>query len=84
MRFGIEFGSYPSDLSPRTCVSRLRSGRWRRSAIISRRCSSHSIFSPGRMRRSLQSIPLLSYLAGRVPGHVCRHFDFFCCRCTIR
>ena len=51
MRFGIEFGSYPADLDPAEGASRSPCGRRSPTRIISRHCSSPSIFSPARMRR---------------------------------
>lgn len=68
MRFGIEFGSYPSDLDP-VEVCRQVSER----AEIAYRNNFEALFVAqhyltGPDAAILQSIPLLAYLAGRVPG----------------
>jgi alkanesulfonate monooxygenase SsuD/methylene tetrahydromethanopterin reductase-like flavin-dependent oxidoreductase (luciferase family) len=68
VRFGIEFGSYPSDLDP-VEVCRQVSER----AEIAYRNNFEALFVAqhyltGPDAAILQSIPLLAYLAGRVPG----------------
>jgi alkanesulfonate monooxygenase SsuD/methylene tetrahydromethanopterin reductase-like flavin-dependent oxidoreductase (luciferase family) len=68
LRFGIEFGSYPSDLDP-VEVCRQVSER----AEVAYRNNFEALFVAhhylaGPDAAILQSIPLLAYLAGRVPG----------------
>ena len=68
MRFGIEFGSYPSDL-PAVEVCHQVTER-----ALAAQCNGFEAlfvaqhFLTGPDAAILQSIPLLSYLAGRVPG----------------
>jgi alkanesulfonate monooxygenase SsuD/methylene tetrahydromethanopterin reductase-like flavin-dependent oxidoreductase (luciferase family) len=68
VRFGIEFGSYPSDLDP-VEVCRQVSER----AEVAYKNNFEALFVAhhylaGPDAAILQSIPLLAYLAGRVPG----------------
>src|SRR5688500_3633957 len=68
MRFGIEFGSYPADLDPAE-VCRQTSQR----AQVAYKNNFEGLFSAqhfltGPDAAILQSIPLLAYLAGQVPG----------------
>lgn len=68
MRFGIEFGSYPSDLPPAEVCQQVVER-----ALVAQRSNFEALFVAqhfltGPDAAILQSIPLLSYLAGRVPG----------------
>lgn len=68
MRFGIEFGSYPSDLDRRGVVR-----DFTERAQLAQRSNYEAIFvahhySTGPDAAILQSLPLLSYFAGVVPG----------------
>ena len=68
MRFGIEFGSYPSDLPPaevcRQVSQRARAAQ--RNNFEALFVAQHFLTGPD--AAILQSLPLLAYLAGQVPG----------------
>ncbi len=68
MRFGIEFGSYPSDLPPAEVCQEVaeRAQAAQRNNFEALFVAQHFLTGPD--AAILQSIPLLSYLAGRVPG----------------
>lgn len=68
MRFGIEFGSYPSDLAPAEVCQQVteRALAARKNNFEALFVAQHFLTGPD--AAILQSIPLLSYLAGRVPG----------------
>ncbi len=68
MRFGIEFGSYPSDLPPAEVCQQVteRALAAQRNNFDALFVAQHFLTGPD--AAILQSIPLLSYLAGRVPG----------------
>jgi hypothetical protein len=75
VRFGIEFGSYPSDLDP-VEVCRQVSER----AEVAYRNNFETLFVAqhyltGPDAAILQSISLVAYLPGRVPGNVSWYFD---------
>ena len=68
MRFGIEFGSYPSELPPAEVCQQVTER-----ALVAQRNHFEAVFVAqhfltGPDAAILQSIPLLAYLAGRVPG----------------
>ena len=68
MRFGIEFGSYPSDLDPVEVCQQVS-----QRAQVAYKNNFEALFTAqhflaGPDAAILQSIPLLAYLAGRVPG----------------
>jgi alkanesulfonate monooxygenase SsuD/methylene tetrahydromethanopterin reductase-like flavin-dependent oxidoreductase (luciferase family) len=68
MRFGIEFGSYPSDIGPVEACRQITER-----ALAAYRNNYEALFVAqhylaGPDAAILQSIPLLSYLAGQVPG----------------
>ncbi len=67
MRFGIEFGSYPADVSPEEAceqvLSRARAAHKNNYEALF--VAQHYLTGPD--SAILQSIPLLSYLAGQVP-----------------
>jgi alkanesulfonate monooxygenase SsuD/methylene tetrahydromethanopterin reductase-like flavin-dependent oxidoreductase (luciferase family) len=68
MRFGIEFGSYPSELDPVEVCRELT-----RRAQVAYKNNFEALFvaqhyATGPDSAILQSLPLLSYLAGQVPG----------------
>lgn len=68
MRFGIEFGSYPADLAPREVCQQV-SQRARvayQNNFEALFVAQHYLTGPD--AAILQSIPLLAYLAGQVPG----------------
>jgi len=68
MRFGIEFGSYPSDLSSVGVCQQVteRALAAQRNNFEALFVAQHFLTGPD--AAILQSIPLLAYLAGRVPG----------------
>src|SRR5581483_3501195 len=68
MRFGIEFGSYPGDLDPVEVCEQvtLRAEVAQKNNFEGLFVAQHYLTGPE--AAILQSIPLLSYLAGRVPG----------------
>ena len=68
MRFGIEFGSYPADLDPVEVCEQvtLRAEAAYKNNFEGLFSAQHYLTGPD--AAILQSIPLLSYLAGRVPG----------------
>lgn len=68
MRFGIEFGSYPSDLPPAEVCEQVteRALAAQKNNFDALFVAQHFLTGPD--AAILQSIPLLSYLAGRVPG----------------
>lgn len=68
MRFGIEFGSYPADLDPVEVCEQvtLRAEVAQKNHFEALFVAQHFLTGPD--AAILQSIPLLSYLAGRVPG----------------
>jgi len=68
MRFGIEFGSYPSDLPAVEVCHQVteRALAAQRNGFEALFVAQHFLTGPD--AAILQSIPLLSYLAGRVPG----------------
>jgi alkanesulfonate monooxygenase SsuD/methylene tetrahydromethanopterin reductase-like flavin-dependent oxidoreductase (luciferase family) len=68
MRFGIEFGSYPADLDPVEVCQQLS-----HRAQVAYKNNFEALFvahhyATGPDAAILQSLPLLSYLAGQVPG----------------
>jgi alkanesulfonate monooxygenase SsuD/methylene tetrahydromethanopterin reductase-like flavin-dependent oxidoreductase (luciferase family) len=68
VRFGIEFGSYPADLHPAEVCQQVS-----RRAEVAYKNNFEALFVAqhyltGPDAAILQSIPLLSYLAGQVPG----------------
>jgi len=68
MRFGLEFGSYPADVPPAEACRQITER-----AEIAYRNNFEALFVAqhyvtGPEAAILQSIPLLSYLAGKVPG----------------
>ena len=70
MRFGIEFGSYPSDIDPvearqQVCERVELAYKNNFEALFT---AQHFLAGPD--AAILQSIPLLAYLAGRVPGMI--------------
>ena len=67
MRFGIEFGSYPSDLPPVEVCQQVteRALAAQRNNFDALFVAQHFLTGPD--AAILHSIPLLSYLAGRVP-----------------
>ena len=68
MRFGLEFGSYPSDLpAAKVCEQVVeRAQVAQRNNFEALFVAQHFLTGPD--AAILQSLPLLSYLAGRVPG----------------
>jgi alkanesulfonate monooxygenase SsuD/methylene tetrahydromethanopterin reductase-like flavin-dependent oxidoreductase (luciferase family) len=68
MRFGIEFGSYPADLDPAEVCEQvsLRARAAHKNNYEGLFVAQHYLTGPD--AAILQSIPLLSYLAGQVPG----------------
>lgn len=68
MRFGVEFGSYPADLDPAEVCEQvsLRARVARENNFEGLFVAQHYLTGPE--AAILQSIPLLSYLAGVVPG----------------
>ncbi|MGH7875893.1 MAG: LLM class flavin-dependent oxidoreductase, partial [Candidatus Binatia bacterium] len=68
MRFGVEFGSYPADLDPAAVCEQvsLRAQTAYENNFEGLFVAQHYLTGPD--AAILQSIPLLSYLAGRVPG----------------
>lgn len=68
MRFGIEFGSYPSDLDPAEVCDQVieRAQAACRNNYECLFVAQHYLTGPD--AAILQSIPLLAYLAGRAPG----------------
>ena len=68
MRFGIEFGSYPADLDPAQVCDQVvqRAQAAYRNNFEAFFVAHHYVTGPD--AAILQSIPLLAYLAGRVPG----------------
>ena len=68
MRFGIEFGSYPSDLPPVEVCQQIteRALAAQRNGFEALFVAQHFLTGPD--AAILQSIPFLAYLAGRVPG----------------
>ena len=68
MRFGIEFGSYPSDLDPVEVCQQVseRAEVAYKNNFEALFVAQHYLTGPD--AAILQSIPLLAYLAGRVPG----------------
>ena len=81
MRFGIAFGSYPSDLD-RAGVCRDFTER----ARVAHASNYEALFvaqhySTGPDAAMLQSLPLLAYFAGLTPGmYLGRRYS--CCPCT--
>ena len=68
MRFGIEFGSYPADLDPTEVCAQVTE---RAQVAYDNNFEGLFVaqhFLTGPEAAILQSLPLLSYLAGRVPG----------------
>jgi len=68
MRFGIEFGSYPADMDPVEVCQQLS-----QYAQVAYKNNFEALFvahhyATGPDAAILQSLPLLSYLAGQVPG----------------
>ena len=68
MRFGIEFGSYPSDLPPAEVCQQAsqRARAAQRNNFEALFVAQHFLTGPD--AAILQSLPLLAYLAGQVPG----------------
>jgi len=68
MRFGIEFGSYPSDLAPVDVCQQIteRAQVAYKNNFEALFVAQHFLTGPD--AAILQSIPLLAYLAGQVPG----------------
>lgn len=68
MRFGLEFGSYPADVNPAEACRQIteRAEIAYRNNFEALFVAQHYVTGPD--AAILQSIPLLSYLAGRVPG----------------
>jgi alkanesulfonate monooxygenase SsuD/methylene tetrahydromethanopterin reductase-like flavin-dependent oxidoreductase (luciferase family) len=68
MRFGVEFGSYPADLDPAEVCEQvlLRAQAAYKNNYEALFVAQHYLTGPD--AAILQSIPLLSYLAGYVPG----------------
>ncbi|HXG50004.1 MAG TPA: LLM class flavin-dependent oxidoreductase [candidate division Zixibacteria bacterium] len=68
MRFGIEFGSYPADLPPAEACRQIseRAEAAYKNNYDGLFVAQHYVTGPD--SAILQSIPLLSYLAGRCPG----------------
>jgi len=68
MRFGIEFGSYPADVEPQEACEQvlLRARAAYQNNYEGLFVAQHYLTGPD--AAILQSIPLLSYLAGQVPG----------------
>ncbi|HSC41846.1 MAG TPA: hypothetical protein VLH17_06135, partial [Candidatus Binatia bacterium] len=68
MRFGIEFGSYPADVDPQEACEQvlLRARAAHKNNYEGLFVAQHYLTGPE--AAILQSIPLLSYLAGQVPG----------------
>jgi alkanesulfonate monooxygenase SsuD/methylene tetrahydromethanopterin reductase-like flavin-dependent oxidoreductase (luciferase family) len=68
MRFGIEFGSYPSDLPPAEACQQVsqRAQAAQRNNFEALFVAQHFLTGPD--AAILQSLPLLAYLAGQVPG----------------
>jgi len=68
MRFGIEFGSYPADLDPAEICEQvsLRAQVAYKNNFEALFVAQHYLTGPD--AAILQSIPLLAYLAARVPG----------------
>jgi alkanesulfonate monooxygenase SsuD/methylene tetrahydromethanopterin reductase-like flavin-dependent oxidoreductase (luciferase family) len=68
VRFGIEFGSYPSDIDPVEACQQVceRAEVAYKNNFEALFVAQHFLTGPD--AAILQSIPLLSYLAGRVPG----------------
>jgi alkanesulfonate monooxygenase SsuD/methylene tetrahydromethanopterin reductase-like flavin-dependent oxidoreductase (luciferase family) len=68
MRFGIEFGSYPSDLAPVEVCQQVtqRAQVAYKNNFEALFVAQHFLTGPD--AAILQSIPLLAYLAGQVPG----------------
>ncbi|MPZ76593.1 MAG: LLM class flavin-dependent oxidoreductase [Deltaproteobacteria bacterium] len=68
MRFGIEFGSYPADVNPAEACQQVsqRAQLAYKSNFEALFVAQHYVTGPD--AAILQSIPLLAYLAGQVPG----------------
>src|ERR1051325_896003 len=68
MRFGIEFGSYPADIEPQQACEQVlqRAQVAYQNNYEALFVAQHYLTGPD--AAILQSIPLLSYLAGQVPG----------------
>ena len=68
MRFGVEFGSYPSDLPPAEVCQQVsqRARAAQRNNFEALFVAQHFLTGPD--AAILQSLPLLAYLAGQVPG----------------
>jgi alkanesulfonate monooxygenase SsuD/methylene tetrahydromethanopterin reductase-like flavin-dependent oxidoreductase (luciferase family) len=68
MRFGLEFGSYPADLDPGEVCEQvsLRARVAQRNNYEALFVAQHYLTGPD--AAILQSIPLLAYLAGQLPG----------------
>ena len=68
MRFGLEFGSYPADLDPAAVCEQLslRARVAQQNNYEALFVAQHYLTGPD--AAILQSIPLLAYLAGQVPG----------------
>src|SRR5688572_2752973 len=68
MRFGVEFGSYPADLDPAEVCEQvsLRARVAYQNNFEGLFVAQHYLTGPD--AAILQSIPLLAYLAGQVPG----------------
>lgn len=68
MRFGLEFGSYPADVDPQEACDQIvtRSRAAHKNNYEALFVAQHYLTGPD--AAILQSIPLLSYLAGQVPG----------------
>jgi len=68
MRFGIEFGSYPSNLPPAEVCQQVsqRARAAQRNNFEALFVAQHFLTGPD--AAILQSLPLLAYLAGQVPG----------------
>ena len=68
MRFGLEFGSYPADLEPAEVCEQisLRAQVAYKNNFEALFVAQHYLTGPE--AAILQSIPLLAYLAGQVPG----------------
>src|SRR5918992_1614485 len=68
MRFGVEFGSYPAELAPTEVCEQvtLRAQAAQKNGFEGLFVAQHYLTGPE--AAILQSIPLLAYLAGQVPG----------------
>src|SRR4026209_686048 len=68
MRFGIEFGSYPADLDPAEVCQQVsqRAQAAYKNNFEGLFVAQHFLTGPD--ASILQSIPLLAYLAGQLPG----------------